>query len=86
MEEEAHRPRWRIVLFGALHKGRARRAGYSRSTTDFILATHLFHLPSLAMSTAPEQVTLVTSDNVPFKVDKDVAERSVLIKNMLEGL
>jgi hypothetical protein len=30
-------------------------------------------------------VTLTTSDNESFVVDKDVAERSVLIKNMLEG-
>lgn len=31
-------------------------------------------------------VLLVTSDNEQFVVDKEVAERSVLIKNMLEGL
>jgi len=30
-------------------------------------------------------VLLVTSDNVQFQVDKEVVERSVLIKNMLEG-
>jgi len=30
-------------------------------------------------------VLLVTSDNEQFNVDKEVAERSVLIKNMLEG-
>lgn len=30
-------------------------------------------------------VHLVTSDNVEFVVDKEVVERSVLIKNMLEG-
>ena len=30
-------------------------------------------------------VTLTTSDNESFAVEKDVAERSVLIKNMLEG-
>jgi hypothetical protein len=30
-------------------------------------------------------VLLVTSDNEQFTVEKDVAERSVLIKNMLEG-
>jgi S-phase kinase-associated protein 1 len=30
-------------------------------------------------------VLLVTSDNESFNVDKEVAERSVLIKNMLEG-
>lgn len=31
------------------------------------------------------QVHLLSSDNEEFKVDKEVAERSVLIKNMLEG-
>jgi len=31
-------------------------------------------------------VLLVTSDNENFNVDKDVAERSVLIKNMLEDV
>ena len=30
-------------------------------------------------------VHLVTSDNEQFEADKDVVERSVLIKNMLEG-
>jgi hypothetical protein len=30
-------------------------------------------------------VLLVTSDSEQFVVEKDVAERSVLIKNMLEG-
>lgn len=36
------------------------------------------------MSTTP-QVTLESSDGEKFKVDKEVAERSVLIKNMIEG-
>jgi hypothetical protein len=31
-------------------------------------------------------VLIVTSDNEHFHADKDVVERSVLIKNMLEGL
>lgn len=31
-------------------------------------------------------VLLVTSDNEKFQVDKQVAERSILIKNMLEGM
>ena len=31
------------------------------------------------------QVNLMTSDNQQFTVDKAVAQRSVLIKNMLEG-
>jgi hypothetical protein len=30
-------------------------------------------------------VNLTTSDDVEFKVDREVVERSVLIKNMLEG-
>jgi S-phase kinase-associated protein 1 len=33
----------------------------------------------------PSQIKLTTSDNEEFSVDRDVAERSVLIKNMLEG-
>jgi hypothetical protein len=32
-----------------------------------------------------EQVTLVTSDEESFKVEKKVAERSQLIKSMMEG-
>ncbi|OZJ03868.1 E3 ubiquitin ligase complex SCF subunit sconC [Bifiguratus adelaidae] len=32
------------------------------------------------------KVTLTSSDHEPFIVDKDVAERSVLIKNMLEDV
>lgn len=32
-----------------------------------------------------EMVLLVTSDNEQFHADKEVVERSVLIKNMLEG-
>lgn len=31
-------------------------------------------------------VLLVTSDNEQFHADKEVVERSVLIKNMLEGM
>jgi len=31
-------------------------------------------------------VLLVTSDNEQFNADKEVVERSVLIKNMLEGM
>lgn len=30
-------------------------------------------------------VKLISSDNEDFTVDKEVAEKSVLIKNMLEG-
>ncbi|KAG8954698.1 hypothetical protein FRC04_011131 [Tulasnella sp. 424] len=37
------------------------------------------------MSTTP-QVTLESSDGEKFKVDKEVAERSVLIKNMIEDV
>ena len=46
---------------------------------------------SISISISPRQpsrttmVLLVTSDNEQFVVDKEVAERSVLIKNMLEG-
>jgi S-phase kinase-associated protein 1 len=35
---------------------------------------------------APPKVTLMSNDNHPIEVDKDVAERSLLIKNMLEDL
>jgi len=43
------------------------------------------------MSTSTEQPTgsfinLTTSDNQPLKVDRKVAERSILIKNLLEDL
>jgi S-phase kinase-associated protein 1 len=42
------------------------------------------------MSAAPaetvNQVRLTTSDNADLKVDRDVAERSILIKNLLEDL
>lgn len=31
-------------------------------------------------------VKLISSDNEDFTVDKEVAEKSVLIKNMLEGM
>ena len=33
-----------------------------------------------------KMVLLVTSDNEQFHADKEVVERSVLIKNMLEGI
>ena len=45
----------------------------------FLIATTSEHDNRLKM------VLLVTSDNEQFVVDKDVAERSVLIKHMLEG-
>lgn len=31
------------------------------------------------------QISLETSDKETFKVDKEVADRSVMLKNMLEG-
>lgn len=37
------------------------------------------------MAESEARVNLLTSDNEQFTVDKDIAERSVLIKNMLEG-
>lgn len=37
------------------------------------------------MSDKKETVTLVTSDEESFKVEKKVAERSQLIKSMMEG-
>ena len=40
----------------------------------------------MSAPTEPAQllITMVTSDGVSLKVDRDVAERSVLIKNLLE--
>ena len=35
---------------------------------------------------APPQVKLRSSDNVEITVDRDVAKRSVLIKNMIDDL
>ena len=43
------------------------------------------HYPPIHLSTMATQVNLMTSDNQQFTVDKAVAQRSVLIKNMLEG-
>ena len=42
-------------------------------------------IPSSVQPESNIMVLLVTSDNEQFVVDKEVAERSVLIKNMLEG-
>jgi hypothetical protein len=44
------------------------------------------HPVSLPPPSKLTMVLLVTSDNEQFVVEKDVAERSVLIKNMLEGI
>lgn len=43
------------------------------------------------MATAEEQpkvsvITVMTSDNQTMKLDRDVAERSLLIKNLLEDM
>jgi S-phase kinase-associated protein 1 len=41
----------------------------------------------MAATTANENiVNLTTSDNAPLKVERKVAERSILIKNLLEDL
>lgn len=37
------------------------------------------------MSDKKDQITLITSDEETFNVDKKVAERSNLIKQMVEG-
>ena len=37
-------------------------------------------------ATAGQKVKLVTSDNAEMEVDRQVAERSMLIKNLLEDL
>ena len=57
------------------------RRGVSKGALTDSVHTYLSLLPHLI----PTMVLLVTSDNEQFVVDKDVAERSVLIKNMLEG-
>lgn len=38
------------------------------------------------MSTAENQISLTTSDNATMTVHRKVAERSILIKNLLEDL
>jgi hypothetical protein len=65
----------RLFSRAAVKKG----ASLLRSTTRPSVPTQSHRPPSSIM------VLLVTSDNEQFVVDKDVAERSVLIKNMLEG-
>lgn len=40
----------------------------------------------MADTEAPKKVTLTTSDNADISVDRDIAERSILIKNLLEDL
>ena len=39
-----------------------------------------------AAESAQKQIKLTTSDNAELPVDRDVAERSILIKNLLEDL
>jgi S-phase kinase-associated protein 1 len=41
---------------------------------------------STAAAEAPKKVTLTTSDNADISVERDVAERSILIKNLLEDI
>lgn len=40
----------------------------------------------MSADAAPAKVKLVTSDNAEMEVDRQVAERSILIKNLLEDL
>lgn len=37
-------------------------------------------------ATATQKIKLTTSDNIDIDVDRQVAERSILIKNLLEDL
>lgn len=62
------------------------RATWTRSRTAVPSSNH-HRPPSVLTHRRPPHtmVLLVTSDNEQFVVDKEVAERSVLIKNMLEG-
>lgn len=39
-----------------------------------------------AATEEPKKVTLTTSDNADLTVEREVAERSILIKNLLEDL
>ena len=41
--------------------------------------------PAFSPFTASTMVLLVTSDNEQFTTERDIVERSVLIRNMLEG-
>jgi S-phase kinase-associated protein 1 len=41
---------------------------------------------SAAAADAPKKVTLTTSDNADISVEREVAERSILIKNLLEDI
>jgi hypothetical protein len=55
------------------------------------LEAYHFFISNLHTHSSPNKlsqskmVNLTTSDDVEFKVDREVVERSVLIKNMLEG-
>jgi hypothetical protein len=57
------------------HRGRGQRLTYNLAPLSLSPPSRLFH----------NMVLLVTSDNEQFHADKEVVERSVLIKNMLEG-
>jgi hypothetical protein len=51
------------------------------------LTTSIHTTASIRMATdTPKQITLTTSDSVDMTVDREVAERSILIKNLLEDL
>lgn len=65
---------------------------YSRTELQPLTLCSLFLLPSpplLALVSSPRTSNCpplsCSSDNEPFTVEKDVANRSVLIKNMIEG-
>lgn len=56
-----------------------------QSTAGFLCLPLLFPFSILQHRSNNMSVKLISSDNEDFTVDKAVAERSVLIKNMLEG-
>ena len=59
--------------------------GRSGRVALLVLYRGIIQVPLTLPPSNLTMVLLVTSDNEQFVVEKDVAERSVLIKNMLEG-
>ena len=69
----------------SLHPTFRRRNGAIK-LRSFLLYPSSTTAPLSYLQLLPTMVVLATSDHEQFVVDKEVAERSVLIKNMLEGI
>ena len=84
-KREAIHPQTPVAYISVYVKTRERRACSCVALRTLLQSTH--HRPPSALPATQTliMVLLVTSDNEQFVVDKEVAERSVLIKNMLEG-